>query len=97
MSNGKISIAPDPQKVEKINKVVTRKLYGKQKPLPEKPFLHEMMNSYYTGLGTFFGAIGNVLFIVPVLIVGIMEAISAGFLAGLTKATKKYGKHLEIK
>jgi hypothetical protein len=95
MSNGKIAIAPDSQKTEKINRTVTKKLYGKQKPLPGKPFLEEMMPQYYHAVKVFFRAFGSVLFIAPVIIVGIMEAISAGFLAGMKRIVVSYESHLE--
>ena len=81
---------------ETINKTATRELYGGQKSplklLSEKPFLEEIG---FAWIPIFFKALGNVLFIVPVLILGIMEAISAGFLAGMKKVTISYERHLE--
>ena len=81
------------EKTEAI-KIVNRK-YSKTQPV-EKPFILEEggMTAYYKGFGRFLEAIYNVLFIVPVVVMALLEGISHGILKGLQRATSAYEKRV---
>jgi hypothetical protein len=84
MANGKLSLAPSEQQ-EKIKKVVTKKLYGHQRP---KKSLHdELMPS---GITIFLDAIMKVYMIFPAILIGVLSGIGAAFEIGLKKAIETY-------
>jgi hypothetical protein len=77
----------------KINKAVNRK-YSKSQPV-EKCILDEgWIDQYYFGFGKFFGAVWTVLYIVPALVIGLLDGLSHGFLKGLQKATSTHEKRV---
>jgi ABC-type antimicrobial peptide transport system permease subunit len=88
MSNGKFALAADPQQAEKvaeINKAVSKKLFGRQKP---KKALVDPLEA--TGFDILVVAFMKVFMIVPSIVIGIMSAIGAFFEVGLKETLKTY-------
>ena len=83
MANGKIALAPDVQKIEKIKKTVTRKLYGRQKPRKQDDLMP-------TTAKDFLESFGQMCMIIPAIVIGVLSAIGAAFEIGLKKALETY-------
>ena len=72
-------------KVEKINKSVTKKLYRNQRP--EKS-LHEQL--FPSCFATLIAAFHGIFMIFPAVLVGLMSGIGAAFEVGMKKALEVY-------
>jgi hypothetical protein len=83
MANGKIALAPDVQKDAKIRKVVTKKLYGRQKPKKQEDLMP-------TTAKDFLESFGQMCMIIPSIVIGVFSAIGAAFEIGLKKALETY-------
>lgn len=81
----KLAVAQDSPKVEKIKKVVTKKLYGHQKK--QKTLREELRG---TGIDILLTAWHDVWMIFPAIIIGIMAGIGAAFEIGTKKALETY-------
>jgi hypothetical protein len=88
MTNGKFALAADPQqaeKVAKINKVVTKKLFGRQKP--KKPLVDPLVA---TGFNILVVAFMKVFMIVPALVIGLLSGVGAAFETTVAKTLETY-------
>lgn len=86
MPNGKIALAPnikDTEKTAKINKVVTKKLYGRQKPKKQDDLMP-------TTAKEFLESFGQMCMIIPAIAIGIFSAVGAAFESGLRVALETY-------
>lgn len=92
MESNAMKVVKKSESQDKIKKTVTKKLYGKQKPLPEQPFAEAMLGD---GGMRFIKAFGDVLYILPLAVMVILEMVSQGVLAGLRKGLESYEKHLK--
>ncbi len=89
------------EKVEKqaaIKRVVNKK-FSKTQPVV-RPFILDKGGFQYYIHGAWDAVVGpatavwNVLFIIPVIVLGILEAISQGALAGMEKMVSSYARRL---
>jgi hypothetical protein len=83
MANGKLALAKESPKIEQIKKIVTKKLYGKQKP--QKTLREEL-----SGFMMLVEAFHKVWMILPAIVIGVLSGIGAAFEVGLKKAAETY-------
>ena len=86
MSNGKFALATAEQKAVKINEVVTKKVFGKQKT--QKKRLRDPLEA--TGFSILVIAFMGVFMIIPSIVIGIFSGIGAAFEVGLKKTLETY-------
>ena len=84
MSNGKFALATTEQKA-KINEVVTKKVFGRQKP--RKGLQNDLDPSSFVILTEAFM---GVFMIIPSIVIGIFCGIGAAFEVGLKKTLETY-------
>lgn len=89
------------EKVEKqaaIKKVVNKKYQKSQhhdQRVPGVDAIFDAGEKFFQGIGRFFVALWEVVYIIPVIIMAALHGASSGLLKGLQKATSSYSKFLE--